>query len=134
MTKEQYLQDFDFGAIDPRQHDYYTNAARYLGLVDKTQDSTTKQACFVLSALGYKTMNLSLIERQKEFIRLIISHKVFKEVLKLHLNDGEMPGKEAIVEIMKDSKLYNVGSNSTYLRRASTIIGWTNWIISQTEE
>lgn len=134
MTKEQYLQDFDFGAIDPRQHDYYTNAARYLGLVDKVQDPTTKQTCFVLSKLGNKAMSVSLIDRQKEFIKLIISHKAFKDVIRLHLDNGEMPNKEVIVEIMKRSKLYNVGSDTTYFRRASTIIGWTNWIINQTEE
>ena len=134
MTKEQYLQDFDFGAIDPRQHDYYTNAARYLGLVDKVQDPTTKQTCFVLSKLGNKAMSVSLIDRQKEFIKLILSHKAFKDVLRLHLDNGEMPNKEVIVEIMKRSKLYNVGSDTTYFRRASTIIGWTNWIINQTEE
>lgn len=134
MTKEQYLQDFDFGAIDPRQHDYYTNAARYLGLVDKIQDPTNKQTCFVLSKLGQKTMGISLIDRQKEFIKLIISHKAFKETLKLHLDDGEMPDKETIVEIMKRSKLYKVSSDSTYSRRASTIAGWINWIINQTEE
>lgn len=134
MTKEQYLQDFDFGTIDPRQHDYYTNAARYLGLVDKIQDPTTKQTCFVLSKLGLKTMNVSLIDRQKEFIKLIITHKPFKDILKLHLDNGEMPNKETIVEIMKRSKLYNVSSDTTYFRRASTIIGWTNWIIKQIEE
>lgn len=134
MTKEQYLQDFDFGAIDPRQHDYYTNAARYLGLVDKIQDTTTKQTCFILSKLGQKIMNTSLIDRQREFIKLILLHKAFKDVLRLHLDNGEMPNKEIIVEIMKRSKLYNVGSDTTYFRRASTIIGWTNWIINQTEE
>lgn len=45
-----------------------------------------------------------------------------------------MPEKGIIVETMKQSKLYNVDSDSTYFRRASTIIGWTNWIINQTEE
>ena len=63
-----------------------------------------------------------------------VSHKAFKDVLRLHLDNGEMPNKEVIVEIMKRSKLYNVGSDTTYFRRASTIIGWTNWIINQTEE
>lgn len=134
MTKEQYLQDFDFGAIDPRQHDYYTNAARYLGLVDKVKDSTNNQTLFVLSKLGYKIMNVSLIDRQKEFVKLIVSFKAFKQTLKLHLDNGEMPNKEIIIDIMKQSKLYNIGSYSTYFRRASTIIGWTNWIINQIEE
>lgn len=134
MTKEQYLQDFDFGTIDPRQHDYYTNAARYLGLVDKIKDPFSQQIGFVLSKLGRRLMNTSLFDRQKEFVKLIVSHKVFKDVLKTHLNEGEMPNKEKIVEIMKNSNLYNIGSDSTYFRRASTIVGWINWIINQTIE
>lgn len=134
MTKEQYLQDFDFGTIDPRQHDYYTNAARYLGLVNKKQDPITKQPCFVLSKLGQQTMSTSLIDRKKEFIKLIVSHKVFKETLKLHLEIGEMPSKDQIVELMKGSKLFRIGKDSTYERRASTISSWVNWILEQIEE
>lgn len=134
MTKEQYLQDFDFGTIDPRQHDYYTNAARYLGLVNKAQDQITRQSYFVLSKLGLQTMSSSLIDRQKEFVKLIISHRVFKETLKLHLKNGEMPSKDEIVELMKESKLYRIGEDSTYKRRASTISSWVNWILEQIEE
>lgn len=48
-------------------------------------------------------MSVSLIDRQKEFIKLILSHKAFKDVLRLHLDNGEMPNKEVIVEIMKRS-------------------------------
>ena len=79
-------------------------------------------------------MNVSLIDRQKEFVKLIVSHKAFKQTIKLYLDSGEIPSKETIVDIMKRSKLYNIGSDTTYFRRASTIIGWVNWIISQTEE
>ena len=45
-----------------------------------------------------------------------------------------MPSKEIVVEIMKRSKLHKVGSDTTYFRRASTIAGWTNWIMNQIEE
>ena len=45
-----------------------------------------------------------------------------------------MPSKDNIVKIMKKSKLHNVGSDSTYFRRASTIVGWINWIMNQIEE
>ncbi len=134
MTKEQYLQDFDFGAIDPRQHDYYTNAARYLGLVEKTIDPVNKQLSFILSNLGKKIMNAPLFERQKEFIKLIIAHKVFKQSLKLYLDTSEVPAKEQIVEIMRNSKLYRIESDSTFHRRASTILSWVSWIINQIEE
>ena len=134
MTKEQYLQDFDFGAIDPRQHDYYTNAARYLGLVEKTIDPVNKQTSYILSNLGKKIMNSPLSDRQKEFIRLILAHKVFKLSLKLYLDTSQVPAKEQIVEIMRNSKLYHIESDSTFYRRASTILSWVSWIINQIEE
>ena len=134
MSKEQYLQDFDFGAIDPRQHDYYTNAAKYLGLVEKVIDTPTRQTCFILSELGRRVFSLNIIERQKEFAKLIVSHAVFRDVLRISLENGELPAKEVIVEAMKRSKLHNVNSESTYFRRASTIVGWINWILNQIEE
>jgi len=89
--------------------------------------------CF-LTDKGKRVFNLSIIERQSEFVRLISSHSAFKQTLKLYLDNGEMPAKETIVEVMKRSKLHNVGSDTTYFRRASTITGWTNWIMNQIEE
>lgn len=131
ISKEDITQNYDF---DGRQTDYYSNAGKYLGLIDTGRDSLTGQTGCFLTTKGKQVFNLNLIDRQKEFVRLIVSHKAFKETLKLYLDNGEMPNKETIVEIMKRSKLYNVGSDTTYFRRASTIIGWTNWIINQTEE
>lgn len=84
-----------------------------------------------LTNKGKQIFNLTLFDRQKEFVKLIVSYSAFKQTLKLHLDNGEMPSKDTIVEIMKRSKLYNVNSDSTYFRRASTVVGWINWIITQ---
>jgi hypothetical protein len=78
--------------------------------------------------------NVSLIDRQLEFVTLILSHSVFKNTLKLYLQSGEVPTREQIVEIMKRSNLYNIGTDTTYNRRASTISGWINWIMNQIED
>jgi hypothetical protein len=67
-------------------------------------------------------------------MKIIVSHLAFKQTLKLYFENGEMPTKENIVEIMKKSKLHKVGSDSTYFRRASTITGWINWIMNQIKE
>lgn len=64
----------------------------------------------------------------------ILAHKVFNETLRLHLECGEMPDKQTIVQIMKRSNLYHVEAESTYLRRSSTVIGWINWILGLIEE
>ncbi len=130
ITKEEITQNYNF---DARQTDYYSNAGKYLGLINDGQDPLTKQIGCFLTTKGKQVFSLNLIDRQIEFIKLIVSHTVFKQALKEHLETGEMPDKEVIVEIMKRSKLYKVRSDSTYLRRASTITGWINWIINQIE-
>lgn len=131
ITKEEITQNYDF---DARQTDYYSNAGKYLGIIDIGRDELTRQTGCFLTTKGKQVFNLNIIDRQKEFVKLIVSHKAFKETLKIHLDNGEIPDKGTIVEIMKRFKLHNVGSDTTYFRRASTIIGWTNWIINQIEE
>lgn len=129
ISKEEITQNYDF---DSRQTDYYSNAGKYLGLIEVGRENG-QIVCF-LTDKGKRVFNLSIIDRQSEFVRLISSHSAFRQTLKLYLDNGEMPTKEAIVEVMKHSKLHNVGSDTTYFRRASTITGWTNWIMNQIEE
>lgn len=44
-----------------------------------------------------------------------------------------MPDTKTIVPIMRRSGLYRVESESTFIRRASTVKGWVNWILGITE-
>jgi hypothetical protein len=128
-TKEDITINYDF---DSRQTDYYSNAGKYLGLInDKTENGQV--ICF-LTEKGEQVFNLSIIDRQSEFVKLILSHLVFKRVLDLYMNTGSIPSKEEIVEVMKTSNLYNVNSDTTFFRRASTINGWINWIMNLIEE
>jgi hypothetical protein len=134
ITGEELLANYDFVSgtkFHQRQINYYTDAARYLGFVCKTTEN--KEATFQLTELGITFFNLSIFERQLKLIKCILSHRVFNEVLRIYFNNGEMPKKKVISEIMKSSILYNIDSESTYLRRASTISSWVNWIIKQIE-
>lgn len=131
ITKEEITQSYDF---DARQTDYYSNAGKYLGLLETGKDNLTGQIGCYLTPKGKQVFSINLIDRQKEFMKIIVSHSAFKQTLKLYFENGEMPTKENIVEIMKKSKLHKVGSDSTYFRRASTITGWINWIMNQIEE
>ena len=63
------------------------------------------------------------------FIELILSKKAFNETLKLYLEKASKPSSNEIVAIMKQSNLNNVESDSTYFRRASTVLKWINWIV-----
>lgn len=114
-------------AFDERQTNYYTDAGRYLGLIDKERDKENNPL-FRLSDKGRYIMGLEYRERQLTIVAQILSHGVFREILKLYLQYGEMPDKNTVVRIMKSSNLYNIKSDSTFERRSSTVIGWINWI------
>lgn len=130
MTKQDITSEY---AFDERQTNYYTDAGRYLGLIDKTHDEDGNIQ-FQLSACGHRIMGLEYKERQLALVTQILMHKVFNETLKLHLQCGEMPNKQTIIQIMKRSNLYRVEADSTYLRRSSTVVGWVNWILGIIEE
>lgn len=130
MTKQDITTEY---AFDKRQTNYYTDAGRYLGLVEKIK-ADDSNILFRLSELGYSVMRLEYKERQLAIIKQILKHKVFNEVLKIHLQYGEMPEKPLIVRIMKNCDLYRVESDSTFERRSSTIRGWLNWILGTIEE
>lgn len=130
MTKQDITSEY---AFDERQTNYYTDAGRYLGLIDKVHDEDGN-ILFLLSACGRHIMNLEYKERQLALVTQILMHRVFNETLKLHLRCGEMPDKQTIIQIMRDSNLYRVEANSTYWRRSSTVIGWVNWILETIED
>jgi hypothetical protein len=129
LTKDEITQNYDF---ESRQTNYYFSAGKYLGLIESKKEK--EQMICYLTAKGHYLFTLSIVDRQIEFVKLILSHTAFKETLKLYLDRGAVPSKEEIVEIMKKSNLYKVDSDSTYFRRASTILSWINWILGQVEE
>lgn len=129
INKDEITSTYDF---DERQTDYYINACRYLGIIQKSSDYDNLRN-FTFTDLGSYLFKLSLPERQIEFVKLILSHSVFNKVLKLYLQKGELPTKDEVVDLMKQSNLYKIDSEKTFFRRSSTIFAWTNWIINQLE-
>ena len=120
----------DHYAFDGRQTAYYTNAARYLGLIDKTV-TESKQVVYSISEKGRDINNLSYRKRQLAYCECILSYKAFNDTLRLCFQmNGEMPTVKEIIGIMKGCSLYKVGSEETFKRRASTISGWVNWILA----
>lgn len=129
ISKEDITQNYDF---DHRQTDYYSNAGKYLGLIENGRENN--QVGCTLTKVGLRIFSLPIVERQLEFVKLILSHGAFRDALKLYFDKGDTPSKDEVVEIMKSSKLHKVDSEQTYKRRASTIISWINWILELIEE
>ena len=127
LTKDEITANYDF---DPRQTNYYTDAGRYLGLIHKRREDG--EIIFSLTEKGKRLLKLKYKPRQLKLVELILSHRAFSETFKLCIKHGEMPSKHEIVKIMKDSNLFNIRSDDTFYRRASTISGWINWILELT--
>lgn len=124
LTREEITTNYDF---DPRQTNYYSDAGRYLGLINKRMENG--QIIFSLTNEGDKLFRLKYKARQLKFVELILRHKVFNEVFKRSVTDGEIPSRKEIIDIMKNSELFNIRSEETFNRRASTVIAWVNWIL-----
>lgn len=127
MTRQAITTEY---AFDERQTNYYTDAGRYLGLIEKTRNRGGGTVWFALSPLGRQIMEMDYRERQLAIIARILRHRVFRETLRLCLEWGEVPGMPEVVRIMKASNLFHVEADSTYVRRSSTVIGWMNWILN----
>lgn len=125
LKKQDITEEY---AFNERQTNYYTDAGRYLGFIYKSRD-TDKNVEFSLTPLARQLLEMGYKERQLLIVRQILKHQVFNQVLKRHLESGEMPDLWTIIEIMKESNLYHVEKDSTYGRHASTVMGWVNWIL-----
>lgn len=133
LTKAIIASEYEF---DERQSDYYTNAGKYLGLLDKVKNG--KQSNIILTERGLKALKMNYADRQLYFAKLILEHHIFSDVLKLTFKNGQVPSTKEILHMMKDYTFFNVGSkkigSSTFYRRASTVRGWVQWIVSLIEE
>ena len=124
LSKQDITSEY---AFDERQTNYYTDAGRYLGLIDKNREAG--EIAFQLSPLGRHIMRQDQRTRQLEIAFHILQHKPFYETMLLHLRHGIMPNRRTIMQIMRESDLFRVRADSTYFRRASTVISWINWIL-----
>lgn len=111
-----------------RQRDYYFNAGRYLGLFEKfKEDKVTR---YRLTTSGINVFQKNYKERQLELVRLILSHRIFRDLFEENVHSGYMPDRSRVIELELQ---YNVcNSSSVASRRASSVLSWLNWIFNLT--
>lgn len=130
LSSEDITSNYDF---DKRQTDYYFNAGKYLGLIDKFKDDENNIRV-KLTKKGIEIMSLSHKKKNLAIAKQILEHKPFSDSLKYYFDKSESPKGEDVVKIMKKCELYNVDSESTYKRRSRTILRWIEWIIDLIDE
>lgn len=131
VEKNFITEEYSF---DVRQSSYYLDAARYLGLVDKSQDLDGHD-CYTLTKLGKSLFSMSYKQRQLKLIETILSYKSFYLTYEAYRKNNEMPSKAEIVSYIRqagvvDPKTGLPYSDSTNKRRASTVSAWVRWIIN----
>lgn len=129
ISRNQITENYDFNV---RQTNYYTNACRYLGLVEKKWEHN--EVFYFLTVEGEKLFELSMTNRKIKYIELILSHFTFNKALIQYFYCGEPPNKKMVLDIMRSSKIYKLNSERTLERRSSTVLSWINWILDQNEE
>lgn len=123
-TVEDLAVNYGF---DPRQSDYYYNAAKFLGLAesDKGEDGreyrrSTKLADDIL-ALPYREKNL-------RFADLIFEIKPVAETYFEWVRFDAKPSIPRVVEIFSQSPDGQSLAESTQKRRSQTILSWASWL------
>lgn len=116
-------------AFDVRQTNYYVSAANYLGLVNRAKGKEY-DVTYVLSDLGQFIISQHPRKKNLELVRCILRHRIFNLSLRIFFDKAQAPTKEEIVSIMKNgTEKISTGSDSTRMRRASTVERWLEWII-----
>jgi hypothetical protein len=120
-TKEDITNYFEF---DPRQTDYYLNAAAFIGLV-----KIVKRKGFGLSESGKKIMGKQLRERNLDIIRAILQDEVYYHSFSYLLKNNALPDKKFIAEMIRKYYPPKKNGDQTPERRSQTVISWINWIM-----
>ncbi|NER26620.1 MAG: translation elongation factor [Symploca sp. SIO1C4] len=126
LTKDEITENYQF---DVRQTQYYTDACRYIGLVNKNKNHSTKEIFFSLTDEGKKILKKRHKLKYLELIKKILEKQIFYKIFELAVNTGEIPSKQEVCQLMSAS---NLGINETTIKRRSTTVrNWSNWIWSQ---
>lgn len=132
-TKDELALNYEFDIHTERQYDYYINAARYLGLVDKYRDKESDEDLFRLTEKGRNIMSQSRKMRYLMVAESIMEHEVFYRAMGVYFTKKKLPVKKEVIDIMKDSRLIYDYNDSTIERRAQTVLKWLEWIVSLVE-
>lgn len=129
LHKDFITENYNF---NERQTNYYTDIGRYLGLIDKEKDAN-KDIYFTMTKRGKEIMSMPYKQKYLAIVSQILKHKVFNLVFQRFFMQQEI-NKQTVVDIMNECGIYNVSSQDTITRRASTVISYVKWIYSLVEE
>lgn len=128
LTQEDVTTNY---AFDLRQTQYYTNAGRYLGLIERGEEAGSG-VFYTLTAAGMQLMNKTPRARNLALIELLLTRQVFRGAVEYYLDNAQPPSTDQVKTLMQEAVLSI--NETTQHRRAQTVIGWTRWIMDLTAD
>ncbi len=125
LTKDEITENYQF---DKRQTNYYTDAGRYLGLIDKSKVNKN-EITFCLTEEGKSILGKRHKLKYLFLIQKILEHEPFYKAFELTLSMGDIPSKEQICQAI--AKVRSDLNSTTIGRRSSTVKRWIEWIWNQ---
>ena len=125
LSKEAIAENYGFTY---RQANYYVAAGKYLGWLAEQELEGEKNV--ILSSIGVECFQLPLALRRRRILATLLSHRLFREVLLLYLDQSVLlPIRPAVQKLLK--KAMPTLSATTNDRRAYTLIAWVQWILDK---
>jgi hypothetical protein len=129
LTKDEITENYQF---DIRQTQYYTDAARYLGLVEKYNNTDTGEIAFKLTARADEIFSKNHKQKYLALIERILKHRAFLETFMATLELGKLPSLSQVTSIIQGART-DIGI-ATAQRRARTVRSWVDWIWDQASD
>lgn len=125
LTPADKFDIAEYFEFDERQGDYYANAGRYIGLIEK------QEGLFKVSEAGQELISIKNRDNRNTFlIKYILQTQLFNDLLNLYFNQGNKIDDDQIVTRLAQDGL----GGTTPERRKSTMKSWINWIVTNLKE
>jgi len=129
LTRDAITANYEF---ESRQTNYYADAGRYLGLIGKYKDGISGEITYFLTDVGKTILKEKYNCKYLRLVEKILEHNIFNKIFEMSLDEGEIPDKSKIIEMMYEQNMDDRYGHSVIERRAMTIKGWINWIFKLT--
>lgn len=129
LTKDAITANYEF---ESRQTNYYADAGRYLGLIGKYKDKMNGDITYFLTDVGRSILKEKYNRKYLRLAGKILEHNIFNKIFEITLDQGDIPDKSNIIEMMYEQNMDDRYGRSVIERRAMTIKSWINWILKLT--
>lgn len=126
LTAETITLRYQF---DARQTSYYTDAGRYLRLIQRSHHPLTREPVYALTVEARRLLQQRPQQKILQTIRTLLLSPVLHEAFAYSPSPGSLPTTEQLVPIVQRHHALNT---TTAQRRARTIRSWLDWIWLQT--